>query len=111
MAKGDLLGEFEQVVLLVVARLDGEGYGVSIRDEIEARTRREVSVGAVYATLDRLESKGLVTSWKGAPTAERGGRAKRHFRILPEGERALAATREMFRALWRGVELGGADPA
>jgi len=111
MAKGDFLGEFEQVVLLVVARLDGDGYGVSIREEIEARTRREVSVGAVYATLDRLESKGLVTSWKGAPSAERGGRAKRHFRILPEGERALAATREMFRALWRGVEVDEADPA
>jgi len=111
MAKGDFLGEFEQVVLLVVARLDGDGYGVSIQGEIEARTRREVSVGAVYATLGRLESKGLVTSWKGTPTAERGGRAKRHFRILPEGERALARTREMFQTLWRDVDLGEADPA
>lgn len=104
MAKGDFLGEFEHVVLLAAARLAGRGYGVSIRREIEDRTGREVSVGAVYATLDRLESKGLLTSWEGDPTPTRGGRSKRHFRILPAGARALEATREMLGRMWEGVD-------
>ena len=106
MAKGDFLGEFEQIVLLAVARLAGRGYGVSIRREIEDRTGREVSVGAVYATLDRLEQKGLLASWEGDPTPTRGGRAKRHFRVLPAGARALEDTRRMLGRMWEGVDLG-----
>lgn len=108
MAKGELLGEFEQIVLLAVARLAGRGYGVTVRHEIEERTGREVSVGAVYATLDRLEEKGLLTSWEGEPSPVRGGRAKRHFRILPAGAEALEATRAMMARMWEGVDLGGA---
>lgn len=105
MTKGDFLGEFEQVVLLAVARLDGRGYGVSIRQEIAARTGRDVSIGAVYSTLDRLESKGMVRSAEGDPTPVRGGRSKRLFRIRPQGMRALAATRAMMDAMWEGVEV------
>ena len=105
MSRGEHLGEFEQMVLLAVARLGEDGYGVTVRQEIEARTGREVAVGAVYATLDRLETKGFVASFEGAPTGERGGRARRHFRLLPEGSRALLASRRMLDAMWDGVEL------
>src|SRR5918999_5537588 len=70
------LGEFEQITLLALLRLEPEAYGASIQREIEARTGRAVLLGAVYTTLDRLERKGLVVSWMGAPTAERGGRRK-----------------------------------
>ncbi len=104
MAKGDYLGEFEQVVLLAVARLE-EGYGVTIRQEIEARTGREATVGAVYATLDRLEDKGLLRSWEGEPTGRRGGRARRHFELTAPGREALTQSREMIEALWDGVDL------
>lgn len=107
MAKGDVPGGFEQVVLLAVGRLGEEGYGVSVRREIERRTGREVSVGAVYATLDRLESKGLVRSWEGEATPVRGGRARRHFALEPEGVEALQESRAMFEALWDGLELDG----
>lgn len=108
MGKGDFLGEFEQVVLLAVARLD-DAYGVSVRREIERRTGRDVSVGSVYATLARLEEKGLVTSSEGQPTPRRGGRARRLFRILPDGARALRATRGMMDSLWDGLDLDAAD--
>ena len=105
MSRGEHLGEFEQMVLLAVARLGQEGYGVTVRQEIEGRTGREVAVGAVYATLDRLEGKGMLASFEGEPTGERGGRARRHFRLLPEGARALRASRRMLDAMWDGVEL------
>jgi len=111
VGKGEFLGEFEQVVLLAVARLDGDGYGVSVRREIERRTRRDVAVGAVYTTLARLEEKGLVASSEGEATARRGGRAKRLFRIRPEGARALEAARGMLDRMWDGVELGRAGRA
>lgn len=109
MGKGDFLGEFEQVVLLAVARLEGDGYGVSIRREIERRTGRDVTVGSVYATLARLEEKGLLASEEGEPTPRRGGRARRHFRILPGGVEALEATRGMMERMWDGVAFGGMD--
>ena len=91
------------MVLLAVARLQGEGYGVSIRRELARRTGREVTVGAVYATLDRLEAKGFLSSREGPPTPVRGGRAKRHFRIDPAGVQALGATRNMLERMWEGV--------
>lgn len=105
MGKGEYLGELEQVVLLAVARLEGRGYGVSVRREIERRTGRDVSVGSVYATLARLEEKGLVTAWEGEPHPRRGGRARKHFRVEPAGARALEASRGMMDAMWQGVEL------
>ncbi|MDX1494342.1 MAG: helix-turn-helix transcriptional regulator, partial [Longimicrobiales bacterium] len=91
MGKGSFLGEFEQVVLLAVAQLEGRGYGVSIRREIDERGGRDVSIGAVYATLSRLEDKGFLSSWEGEPTAKRGGRARRYYRLEPSGARALRA--------------------
>lgn len=111
MGKGEFLGELEQVVLLAVARLEGEGYGVSIRREIERRTGRAVTVGSVYATLARLEDKGLLSSREGEPTPRRGGRARKHFRISSDGVRALRASRGMMERLWDGVELDAADRA
>ncbi len=108
MTKGRFLGEFEQVVLLAVARQDGRGYGVSIRQEIERRTGRGVTIGSVYATLERLETKSLVESRLGDPAPVRGGRARRYFELSREGVRALAATREMMANLWDGVDLGEA---
>jgi DNA-binding PadR family transcriptional regulator len=105
MTGRDWLGEFEQVVLLAVAQLSGDGYGLTIRREIEERTGRQVSVGAIYATLLRLEEKGYVGSRQGESTARRGGRAKRHYRLTRAGERALATTREMLDRMWDGVKV------
>jgi PadR family transcriptional regulator PadR len=105
MAKGDLLGEFEQMVLLAVARLRAEGYGVTLRQEITERTGRDVSIGSVYATLDRLESKGFLTSRESDPEPVRGGRARRLFRIEAAGMRALEESRRMMEALWEGVDF------
>jgi DNA-binding PadR family transcriptional regulator len=105
VSKGEFLGEFEQVVLLAVARLQQEGYGVSISQEIERCTGREVTVGSVYATLDRLEAKGMVRSWEGESTPRRGGRARRHFAIEARGVEALEAARGMMERLWDGVDF------
>jgi DNA-binding PadR family transcriptional regulator len=85
-------------------RLGPDAYGVSIKQEIEQRTHRKVSLGAIYPTLDRLEAKGLVSSRVGEPTAERGGRAKRHFEINAAGLEALRRSRAMLAALWDGFE-------
>ncbi|UCD24756.1 MAG: helix-turn-helix transcriptional regulator [Gemmatimonadota bacterium] len=104
MSKRDYLGDFEQVVLLTVMRLGPDAYGVSIKQEIEQRTHRKVSLGAIYPTLDRLEAKGLVASRVGVPTAERGGRAKRHFEINSAGLAALRRSHAMLAALWDGFE-------
>jgi DNA-binding PadR family transcriptional regulator len=106
VGKGDFLGEFEQIVLLAVARLGEEGYGVSLRREIARRTGRDVAVGAVYATLARLEEKGLVASRESEPTPRRGGRARKQFRVLASGVRALEASRGMLDRMWDGVEFG-----
>ena len=103
MARGDLLGSLEQVVLLALLRLGANAYGMTVRREIEERTGRGISIGAVYTTLERLESKGFVTSHFGEPTAERGGRAKRHFRIEPSGEEALRASQEVIRKMSSGL--------
>jgi PadR family transcriptional regulator len=104
MARREHLGELEQIVLLAVLRLGDEAYGVPIRLEIERRTGRSLTVGALYRTLDRLEAKGYVTSWFGDPTPERGGRSKRYFRVRPVGLRTLRASRDALAAMWDGVE-------
>jgi DNA-binding PadR family transcriptional regulator len=90
----DRLGRFEELVLLALMRLGQNAYGVTIRREIEKRTGRNVSVGAVYTTLERLARKGYVSSRMGDATPERGGRAKRYFQIEAAGERAVHASRE-----------------
>lgn len=89
MSESQVLGEFEQLVLLGVLHCGSDAYGVPVWKELEARTRRGVSVGAVYKTLDRLEAKGCVTSALGEPTAERGGRSKRVYRVTATGLRLL----------------------
>jgi DNA-binding PadR family transcriptional regulator len=99
------MGEFEQLVLLAVLRLDNRAYGMEIREEIEARTGREVSYGAVYTTLDRLAGKDLVTFEMGESTPERGGRARKYFRVEPAGRAALAATRRALSEMWEGVSV------
>lgn len=98
------LGELEQIVLLAVLRVGADAYGVPIRLEIEARTGRSLTVGALYRTLDRLELKGYVTSWFGEPTPERGGRSKRYFKVRPAGLRALRASHDALAAMWDGLE-------
>ncbi|HEV2196133.1 MAG TPA: PadR family transcriptional regulator [Candidatus Acidoferrum sp.] len=107
MANRDYLGEFEHIVLLAVLRLDEQAYGVTIRREIETRTKREVSIGAIYATLDRLETKGYVRSRVGDPTPERGGRSKRFFRITAEGVSAVNRTHRALQSLTKGLEFLG----
>ena len=105
MAKGDYLGEFEHVVLLTVLRLGDGAYGAMIRLEIERVTDRSPAIGAVHATLGRLEQKGLVSSWIGEPTAERGGKARRHFKIEADGIEALKNAQRTLERLRAGVSL------
>src|ERR1700756_5702283 len=100
------LGEFEQAVMLAIHRLGPDAYGVPIRRDLSERLGRAVSVGAVYTALERLEGKGFVSSWTGGATAERGGRAKRFYRIEAPGHRALDAARVVTRSLWAGLPEG-----
>ena len=104
MPRGELLGSLEQIVLIALMRLGSNAYGMTVRREIEQRTGRDLSIGAVYATLERLEAKGYVSSVLGEPTPERGGRAKRHFRIEANGERALRATQDAMRKMTAGLK-------
>jgi DNA-binding PadR family transcriptional regulator len=87
------LGTFERAVLIAVMRIGDGAYGISIRTELEAMLRRDVSLGAVYTTLERLKEKGLVSSHSGDPTPQRGGRAKTFFKVLTPGRRALDKAR------------------
>jgi DNA-binding PadR family transcriptional regulator len=99
-----VLGEFEQLILLALVRLGPDAYGATVRREIEARAGREVSISAVYTTLERLEQKGLVRSRIGEPTAERGGRRRRHFALLPLGARSLRDAYLAFAGMTTGIE-------
>lgn len=103
MTDRSFLGEFELMILLVVVHLGDEAYGVPISRELERHRGRDVSVGSVYAALERLESKGLVASTVGDPTPERGGKAKRYFRVTREGLRQAHATRRALTGLWQGL--------
>lgn len=105
MSAREYPGEFEQVVLLTVARLEDDAYGVAIRQEIEDRTGRDVGIGSVYSALDRMEAKGFIASEVGEPTPERGGRAKRYYRLEPAGVAAIKRARKMFASLWEGLVL------
>jgi DNA-binding PadR family transcriptional regulator len=97
------MGEFEQLVLLALLCRENDAYGMEVREEIEERTGREVSYGAVYTTLDRLERKGFVSHRMGEATPERGGRARKYFQVEPEGREALRATRKRLELMWNGV--------
>jgi len=103
------LGEFEQMVLLAILRLGDGVYGVPIVDEIESRTGRSVARAAVYVTLRRLEKKGLVESWMGEPTEERGGKARRMVRVRPAGRRLVHESREAMDAMWQGLDAVRGD--
>ena len=100
------LGEFEQMVLLAILHVPGEAYGVPIVEEIERRTGRTISRAAVYVTLVRLEKRGLVTSWMGEPTGERGGKARRCVRIEPKGVEALSESRRAMERMWGDLDPG-----
>jgi PadR family transcriptional regulator, regulatory protein PadR len=105
------LGEFEQLLLLAVLRLDAEAYGLDIARELEARAGRTVSRGALYTSLDRLEDKGLLR-WKTAVGSDaRGGLPRRLYAVTPAGVSALRASRDTLRRMWRGVEHLLRDPA
>jgi PadR family transcriptional regulator PadR len=105
MSGRDYLGEFEHIIVLALLRLQGRAYGVTVRQEIELRIKREVSIGAVYATLDRLETKGYVKSRWGDPTPERGGRSKRFFRVTPKGVAAVNRTQRALQRMTEGLGL------
>jgi DNA-binding PadR family transcriptional regulator len=103
MTKRDYLGNLELMVLLALIRLGEDAYGVPISREIEERSGREVALGSVYATLERLEEKGLVSSDLGEPTPERGGRAKKYFRVTARGLREVRETQRALKRLWQGL--------
>lgn len=98
------LGDLEHLVLLAILRLGQDAYGIPILDEVCTRSGRAVSRATVYVALRRLEQKGLVASRLGESTPERGGRAKRYFRLRPAGLKALRESRAMFLGLWRDYE-------
>jgi DNA-binding PadR family transcriptional regulator len=103
MGKREYLGEFELTVMLALLRLGEDAYGVPIARAIEASSGREVGIASVYAALERLERKGFVISWRGEPTPERGGRAKRFFHVTALGLRQVRKTRKTLVRLWRGL--------
>ena len=98
------LGDFEQLVLLGILRLGDDAYGAAIRQEIHARSGRDVSINAVYTTLDRLETKGLLKSWVGEPTPERGGRRRKFYALRPAGITAMRQAYQAFTAMTDGLE-------
>jgi len=97
------LGEFEEIVLLTVAVLNSNAYGVSVKKEIEKRLVRKVSVGALQSSLKRLELKGFLNSKHGETTSERGGRPKRFFQITSTGKQMLETTKEVRKQLWKDI--------
>jgi PadR family transcriptional regulator, regulatory protein PadR len=98
-----MLGEFEYLLITAAAALGDDAYGAAIREEIESTTRRKCSIGALYTTIDRLETKGLLRTWMGEATPQRGGRAKRMVRVTPEGARAAKSFYDAVTAMSRGV--------
>lgn len=106
MSDRSQLGDLEELVLLAVLRLGEEAYGASVREELREHANRTVSISTVYVTMMRLEEKGLAGSWMGEPSGERGGKAKRHFRVSSEGVAALEATRAVRERMWSGVPGG-----
>jgi PadR family transcriptional regulator PadR len=98
-----MLGEFEYLILAAAVRLGDDAYGASIVQEIESATRRQCSIGGLYTTLDRLEAKGMIQTWMGNPTPERGGRSKRMVRVLGKGIEAATAFYEAVLTVSRGT--------
>ena len=111
MQQQQSLGEFEQILLLAILRLEQTAYGVSIRQEILRCTHREISPGALYTTLDRLEKKGMLAGKNGAPLPERGGRSRRFYTVTDEGRKTLVCAQEAFQNLLHGLDLLGEQHA
>jgi PadR family transcriptional regulator PadR len=111
MAQRIYLGEFELLVMLVLIRLGENAYGVPISREIEIQTGREAALGSVYATLERLQEKGLVSSYLGDSTPERGGRARRYFSATRKGLQRVHETRQALTSLWRTLPQPKGEPA
>ena len=107
MPKGDHLGEFEQLVMLALLRLKDDAYGMRVRREIQSRTERSVSIGSVYATLQRLERKGYVHSSVSDPEPIPGGRARKFFLVTRDGGQALLRTQEAFQRMTAGLSIRG----
>lgn len=101
--KEKFLGEFEQMLMLALLQLQDQAYGAQIRQLLDSKVSRAVAIGAIYSTLERLEKKGMVTSWLGESTPERGGRAKRYFSVTAQGEAALKRAKDAMDTLWQGV--------
>jgi PadR family transcriptional regulator PadR len=101
-----MLGEFEQLVMLAILREEDDAYGVTIRRAIVERSRRDVSLAAVYKTLTRLEDKGFVLARIGEPTPERGGRRKRYYALTAAGRRSLRQSVDVLQRMARGLDLG-----
>jgi PadR family transcriptional regulator PadR len=108
MGRGDSLGQFEQLVVTAVLTLGDNAYGISIHEKVQRLSQpKPVALGAVYVTLDRLEEKRLVSSWLSEPTRERGGRARRHYRVEPAGEKALEESVLAARRVWDALDALG----
>jgi DNA-binding PadR family transcriptional regulator len=106
----DVLGTFEQAVLLEVLRLDEDAYGRAILKGVQSRLERDVAAGAVHATLERLENKRLLSSRLGPGTPVRAGRPRRYYRLQPAGIRALEDARRTVNNIWRGLKWPVAEP-
>lgn len=94
------IGEFEELVMLTIASLGPDSYGVSVKEEIEKRANRSISIGALHSTITRLEEKGMIRSWLGQPTEERGGRRKRYFELTQAGKVGLHQMKKLRDELW-----------
>ena len=105
-----VIGHFEQMVLTAVLVLGDRAYGVTIREEVGSLAGKPIALGSVYATLDRLEEKGLVESWLSDPTPERGGRSKRHYQLLGAGSRALRDSVQASKRVWQAVDAIWGEP-
>jgi PadR family transcriptional regulator PadR len=101
----ELLGTFEQAVLLAIVRLGDDAYGRAILHQVQESLGRTLSAGAVYTTLDRLEQRGLIDSNLAEGTPIRGGRVRRYYSVVAEGNHALAEAQRALTKMWRGVKL------
>jgi DNA-binding PadR family transcriptional regulator len=98
--KKNYLGEFEELIMLTIGALDDHAYGISIKDEMYSKTKKRPSVGALHTALQRLEKKGMVESWEGGATKERGGRKKRYYKLTASGLEILRTTHEIRNQLF-----------
>ena len=103
--KDKFLGEFEQMTMLALIHLENEAYGAAIRQLLAEQVNRNVAIGALYSTLERLERKGMVQSRLGEATAQRGGRAKRYFKVTMQGHSALKRAKQAMDTLWQGLSI------